>query len=290
MRLLITGANGFVGKHLIKSLKKHDFHITALERSRWKPKHSNINVVHWPEGNELPEIAEQHFDALIHLAWDTVSRNSWSIQNSQINRLNQLCEILPRVGKVICLGSSEEYGQVSGVLSEIATPKMPLSPYGWSKLSACQLLQSRAANHNIPLMWLRAFTVYGELQTGDMLIPYAIRQAKSKNAARFTDGLQERDFIYVTDVTEAIVMAAVTNIENCHVVNLGTGIGTAVKELVERIGQHYDASEYMELGAIPRNPDLPIIQVAATKLAKELLRFTATTSLEEGLAKTLKLS
>ena len=290
MRLLITGTSGFVGKHLLKALEKRDCQITALERNSWKPMQSNIDVVHWPEGSDIPVIDEPGFDALIHLAWDTASRHDWSIQLDQVDRLNQLCRLLPHIRKVVCLGSSEEYGPASGVLHESATPELPLSPYGWSKLSGCQLIQSRAASHKIPVVWFRAFTIYGEIQTGDMLIPYAIKQAQNKSTARFTDGLQERDFIHVSDVADAIEMAVAADIESNHIVNLGTGIGTTVKELIERIGQHYDALKYMELGAIPRNPELPMQQVAATNLANELLGFSAATSLEDGLAKTLALS
>jgi len=287
-RILVTGASGFVGQHLLKFFEDANYEIVSLERRIWHPASKNVQVIDWPIGNEIPAtLAQQEFHALIHLAWDTASRSAWDTQLEQLRRLNQLCELLPRVKKVISLGTSEEYGLANGILDESTRPVLPLSAYGWGKESARQLLASRAKKTCTSLIWLRAFTIYGEGQSGNMLIPYALNQARKGSTAKFTDGIQERDFIYVGDVVRAIIYALNEDLPGNTTLNIGTGIGTQVRNVITAIATHFENNDNFEIGGLARDPNLPLQQLAQTSLADKLIGFTAKTSITEGLARIL---
>ena len=99
---------------------------------------------------------------------------------------------LPRFG-----GEGRGEGVVDSIPLE--TTSSHLTPYGWAKQAAGTMLRSWCERNGMPGYWMRPFLVYGPGQTGNMVIPYALEQAQRGEAARFSDGLQQRDFVFVDD-------------------------------------------------------------------------------------------
>jgi len=184
--------------------------------------------------------------------------------------------------KVIAMGSAAEYGVRSGLIHEYDPPMEPLSPYGWAKRSAWMLASSWSRRTSIPLIWLRPFIIYGPGQRGDMMLPYAMAKAKAGEQAEFTDGLQERDFVHVTDVARAIRLAVEASCPGPHAINLGTGCPVKVRDVILAIARQYNAEHLFHLGARPRRPGEPERQVADVSLARELLQWIPKVDWEDG--------
>lgn len=280
VKVLVTGSTGFLGNHVVTTLRAEGHDVSCLERT------DGDNTILWSEGSQLPRIDFQ-IDLLIHLAWDINHRSDWDVQLRQLERTSQLCKLLPQTKKVIGLGSSEEYGRRIGKLSESGIPTCPLSAYGWSKRSAGDLLRSRAAESGVPAVWLRAFTIYGEGQRGNMLIPYAIRQAIAGETAEFSEGKQKRDFVHVSDVVNAIRLAAEQDVQGQTAFNVGTGVATPVRDVITTIADHFGTRDLFLLGARPTGTNVPELQLADLTNIQANLGYQPRVLLEEGLARTL---
>jgi nucleoside-diphosphate-sugar epimerase len=138
--------------------------------------------------------------------------------------------------------------------------------------------------------WFRPFTVYGPGQTGPMMIPVAFAAAMSGASADFTDGLQQRDFLYIDDLLDWLELALQTTPAGSgefHLHHLGTGIGTPVREVLAAIAAEFPGARF-NLGAVPRRPDEPLRQIAAPYRFPEapLSRWSLQTSWRAGIART----
>jgi nucleoside-diphosphate-sugar epimerase len=185
---------------------------------------------------------------------------------------------------VVMPGTAEEYGQRSGILHETDPPQGRVSAYGWAKSAARTLLKAWAAN-GATAWWLRLFLVYGPGQDGNMVVPYAARQFLRGERADFSDGLQQRDFVYIDDATAALEAAVRSPRAGFHVVNVGTGQPVSVRAVLQRLGELLGAGERFRFGAIPRRPGEPPLQAAAAGRAARLLHWRARVDWREGIAR-----
>jgi nucleoside-diphosphate-sugar epimerase len=185
--------------------------------------------------------------------------------------------------RVVVAGSAEEYGSRNGRLQESDEPMGPLSPYGWGKHAACSMTQAWSERDRIPVLWLRPFVVYGPGQQGNMLIPYALRQALRGLPANFTDGRQRRDFVHVDDVAEAFLVACRCATPGFTAVNVGSGQGIAVVDVIEHLGSWFTPPPKFRLGSVPRRPAEPDEQVAVIDRAQELLGWRPAVAWQDGL-------
>ena len=116
-----------------------------------------------------------------------------------------------------------------------------------------------------------------------MLVPYAIRQALSRQPADFTDGEQLRDFVYVDDVVSAIVSGVERQLAGVNIVNLGGEEPVRIRDVLSEVARLYDAEDLWRFGARPRRQGEPEMQVADISRAKNLLDWRPTVSWREGL-------
>jgi len=233
--------------------------------------------------NELPF-------TLIHLAWDMRRHQGYSIQGEQVRQFAGMLDAWTGKGlaRLVAMGSAEEYGGCEGVIREDAAPVLPLSPYGWAKRAAHDLAVSWSLKNDVPVLWLRPFIIYGPGQSGDMMIPYAVDCAVHKREAQFTDGRQLRDFVFIDDVVEAIALSVTAPTRGFHACNIAGGKPVMVSDVLMKIAQHYKSESTFKLGAKPRRPGEPNVQVAEVSIAKDLLGWTARTDMQSGLAQIFK--
>jgi nucleoside-diphosphate-sugar epimerase len=184
---------------------------------------------------------------------------------------------------VIFMGSAEEFGQHSGKIAGGDPPVLPLSPYGWAKRAARDLLVSWSARTGIPVTIIRPFIMYGPGQGGDMLIPAAVAAARQKTRTAFTDGKQVRDFVFIDDVAEAIALATEKRPEGFCELNLGGGQGMLVANVLMDIARAFEAVNYFDLGARPRRSNEPDEQIADISEAERKLGWRPRVGWEEGL-------
>ncbi len=272
MNFVLTGSTGFIGRAVRRRFAEAGLPLLAVSRSA--NRESDMHQVDFqrPESLLPPERAGEDF-TLIHLAWTVDARAGWSLHSEQVGCLARLLEYWSGRGlrRVVFAGSAAEYGGMAGRLHESDHSCPSLSPYGWGKHAACALAQAWSTRSGIPVLWLRPFVVYGPGQQGDMLIPYALRQASAGLPARFSDGSQVRDFVHVADVAEAFLQASLCAAEGFTAVNIGTGEGATVAEVLNYLSDLFQPRPDFQLGAIDRRPGEPVEQVAEIETARCVL-------------------
>ena len=292
-RVVVTGAEGFIGKRLVKCLAAEGYAVLALDQNpHTEPPlpgvEYRVSDLSDPAGILANASLEREGFALVHLAWALRRGASFSDQALDVRLLAGLLDKLGDRGmrQLLAVGSADEYGQRSGVLLEDDEPVLPLTPYGWGKRAARLMALSWAQRTGMPLLWIRPVVIYGPGQTGDMLIPYAIHRALARQNAEFSDGLQERDFVYVDDVVEGIVRGVQRAPRGVHSVNLGCGVPVKVRDVLVEIARLLDAASLFRLDAKNRRPGEPEVRVAEVRKAEDVLGWRARVDWREGLRMT----
>jgi len=256
--IVLTGSSGFIGRTLLEKLLQEGASVLAIDilNSKEKPDFDATGNIRYRDGDILnvPKFVDEwplsrKGFTLIHLAWNMKRTSTVSTQLEFVLKTTRMMENLVshHLLQVIALGTSEEYGRLEGCLVE--TLVSPVSPYGCAKHSSLHFNKSILERASVPLIWLRPFTVFGSGQKGPMLIPYSIEMALNGGLAEFSTGLHERDFIPVTHVVEAIIMALKKKQPGTHVLNLGSGVPRTVRSVIEYIGNAFSAQSRFNLGA-----------------------------------------
>ena len=288
--IVVTGACGFLGKYVLECLSKQYSNIIALDK-REPSFNLPAEVAFYKSSLENSiDLIPNNIDCkygftLVHLAWNMNRGSEYSSQAEHVSKLANLLDHWKDKGlqKVIGMGSAEEYGSLDGIIHEDDSPKGPLSPYGWAKRSAWQLASSWSVRENIPLIWLRPFIIYGVGQKGSMILPSAIHSSTHKEILDFSDGLQFRDFVYVSDVAEAVKLSVDYKFNETFAINLGNKKPIQIRDVLTRVAEHFNSKEYINIGARQRRVGEPNTQLANITRAKDLLNWTPSVTFEEGL-------
>ncbi|WP_433788964.1 NAD-dependent epimerase/dehydratase family protein [Actinoplanes sp. CA-252034] len=295
MRVVVTGAAGFIGSHLTQAVAAAGHEVLAVDaRSRGA---SPANLAELARTgitvtdcdlvtDDLAPLADA--DVVLHLAGRPGVRSSFGEGEAEARRDNvaataRLLDVCAARGpRFVLASSSSVYGDADRPCTE-DDPIAPGSPYARSKSDAETLVQ-RAADGGLPVVVLRYFSVYGPRQRPDMAFHRFIEAALvGSPAPLYGDGGQSRSFTYVGDVVEATVRAALAPLPPGTVLNVGHPVTVRVRDALDRIGTL--------LGAPPptvpkdRAPGDVTRTWAGTARATELLGWTATTGLDEGLAR-----
>jgi len=289
MIFVVTGSEGFLGRRVVNRLVTSGKSVVAVDRLFHSgPKRDHI--VNHQSDLEDPSLllsgSVTHGTpfVLIHLAWDMRRYQGYGIQAGQVRQFANLLDFWGGQGlqHLVVMGSAEEYGRRAGLLSESTPPELPLSPYGWAKRASRDLAASWSERTGHSVSWLRPFIMYGPGQKGDMVIPFALESARLKQKAQMTDGLQQRDFVFIDDVAEAVLLAADQANTGFQEFNLGRGEGVHVADIIMTIARHYHAESLFELGARPRRPGEPDVQIADISKARDVLGWKPDVGWQEG--------
>lgn len=300
-RVLITGATGFIGRHLCKALVAAGALVYALRRpdsfsspAEWA---SHLNI-EWIEADlcdsdrlksVIKEAAASH---IFHLAAATAVDRGFETAPTMIaNNLQGTINLLHALEATsytcfIQTGSAEEYGMATAPFRETTFPQ-PVSAYSASKASATMFCNMYHRTLGCPIIILRPFLVYGPGQPINKLIPQAIQAALKDQPFPMTSGLQTREFTYIDDLISGYLKAATTPEAIGQTINLGTGKTYTILEVVEQIRQLTDSRMKLQVGALPdRVGEIMMYQCDNTK-ARDLLDWVPETSLTQGLRKTI---
>jgi UDP-glucose 4-epimerase len=295
-RVLVTGAAGFIGSHLVRRLVSEGAAVSALlnkEVSPWRIKDLLDQLTVWEcditDSASLQNmVSDFQPQAVFHLAAHVDVTRSWDlvsplVQHNIIGTIN-LLNALKDTGftAFVYAGSSEEYGTKPPPLIETQR-EFPVSPYSFSKLSATQFCQMAARTFDLPIIVLRLFPTYGPTQEGAMLIPTAIRELLAGRTFRMTHGEQRRDFIYVDDVVEAFLQIALCKKASGEVFNVGSGAPCKIADVIDIITNHIGGDLQVIRGAIPCRKGEGDECYSSNQKIREFTGWTPTVSLEEGL-------
>ena len=300
MNFLITGAAGFLGSALANQLAREGHQVRGLDDLSTGDPQALAPDVHFTRGdvNDRPKLWTllQEVDCVYHLA-ARVSVPESILYPREYNAVNvggtvSLIEAMRDVGvrRVVLASSGAIYGdQKIQPLTEAQPPK-PRSPYAVSKLAAEYYIRTIGALWGIETVCLRIFNAYGPGQhlppSHPPVVPYFLRQAlRGGTLVVHSDGQQTRDYVYVDDVTAAMVAAATAPGLNGLVINVGSKTETSVRDLVRLVleitGSKANVIYNSQTeGGVSR-------MCADLNLAAEKLNYKPAVPLEEGLRLTL---
>jgi len=241
LKVLVTGATGFIGSHLVEALVQRGIHVRCLVRNKTllgRVKDSPVELVvgNCQDRNSLKH-AVLDVDQVFHLAGVTTAveeKTYFEVNALGTENLVQACiENNTRLEKFIYLSSQAASGPCpSGGKKKESDPCEPVSPYGKSKLMGEQLALSHS--HELPLLILRPCSVYGP---GDKSF-YALFKCLSKGIQPcFADHDQHVSMCYVQDVVRAILLAAETRTENGEIFFLSDGQDYRMEEIGDIFAQ-----------------------------------------------------
>jgi nucleoside-diphosphate-sugar epimerase len=275
-KVIVTGANGFIGRHCLKTLKEKGFDVYGIYT---KSLPANDSSIQWYQANLLDIsqiqtlIAEIKPTHLLHLAWYAVPKKYWQAEENFLwvqSSLELLRQFASNGGqRVVIAGTCAEYDWNYGYCSELITPRKPNTPYGICKQSLQEMVKAYANINNLSSAWGSIFFPYGPHEYHERLVPSVINSLLQGKSALCSHGKQIRDFIYVQDVADAFVALLESNVTG--VVNIGSGIPITIKEIVYKITTILDKIELLKLGALATTMNEPPLLVAdITRLSNEV--------------------
>lgn len=276
MRLLVTGASGYVGRQFLVSVPG-DWQITYLGRSevagasaRWVK--CDLSSVSSAKA-AAAELKDEKFDAIVHLAAavpKTAAEDTLeNALNGNIHTIANLLQYFGELAPKLIIGSTAEVydpAKIKGVITEDNVVAGG-SYYGSTKMSIELIAQSYAKKHNKELTILRFSVMYGGYDPITRALPNFIRAAKSGQDITVYGAQVLRDYIHVDDVVSSIICAV--NSDGAGVVNIGTGRGVSIEAAARSIVEITQSSSKINIESQTGGVDI-VMDVAK---ARQLLNF-----------------
>lgn len=297
---VVTGGAGFIGSHVVDRLVDDGYRVTVIDDlSSGKRENlpSGVNVV-------IADVtSEKAADAIRNAAPELVVHTAAQISVSVSTREPLMDARINVLGTVNVLEAARTsgtkkfvffssggmvYGQPKDLPVSESQPTAPENPYGTSKLAGEEYLAMYRRAFGLESTVLRLANVYGPRQDphgeAGVVAIFAMAMLAGKPITIFGDGNDERDYVYVSDVVDAVMAAAAPGgPQHC---NIGSGAGTNVNELYTRLSKLTGYALEPQYGP-PRPGDIHAISLDAT-LARAELGWTPKVDLEAGLARTVE--
>jgi nucleoside-diphosphate-sugar epimerase len=299
MHVVVTGATGFIGSHLVERLVAEGVEVTlAVEPGVSKANIASIldkvrvYEVDLRDGQMVWQLVRECQPSRIyHLAAVGVTEPDvdprLAVQVNVIGTLN-LLEAL-RETECDCFvntGTCYEYGHNNPPMREDQMVD-PINAYAASKSAAWLFCRMYHRTHGYPIVTVRPFTVYGPRQGPRALIPQTILSALRGEDFEMTGGEQTRDFTYVADIVEGYLRASLSGKAIGQTINLGTGEERPIKDVVLKALELMGNPVKPLIGALPYRPGEIWRLYADSSKARELLSWQPQVDLEEGLRETI---
>lgn len=299
MEILITGGAGFIGSHILAQLQgRRDMDVVVFDNL------SSGSKEHVPAGMELVEgdicdeaavdalFADHHFDAVVHLAAQTMVPFSVDhpVEDCRIN-LEGVLHVLEAcrthgTGHILFSSSAAVYGDNLHIPLKETERLVPTSPYGITKMTTEHYLRVYHELYGMDATIFRFANVYGERQgekgEGGVVSIFCKLLSQRQGITVFGDGNQTRDFVYAGDIAQAIIRAL--PLKGYHTMNVSTGQETSINDLICSFEKAVGYTVPVQYTA-PRTGDI-LRSVLSNEALKRDLGFVPKMDLEEGIRRT----
>jgi nucleoside-diphosphate-sugar epimerase len=298
-RVLVTGGAGFIGSEVCAQLLEHGADVTVLDdfssgRSAYLDQ-SKITVVRGDICDEtLTRLSLADQEIVIHLAALPFIPNCYIAPDSFF-RVNALATVsliwraiqTESVKRFVVISTSEVYGTARFVPMTEDHPTLPHSTYAASKLAADRGAFTIHKEQGFPIVIIRPFNSYGPRVTQPYIIPEIILQLRKGPELTLGNTSSSRDFTYVRDTAGAIILASIKQPAIGQTINVGSGNDITIEQLAKLIGELRGQTVRIKTDERRNRPYDVERLVASNAKAKEILGWTPTVSMREGLNHTI---
>jgi nucleoside-diphosphate-sugar epimerase len=300
LRILLTGASGFIGSHLGRELTRLGAVLHLLDRPgtpdfriRDYKDQAVFHEIDLTDADSLRKIVlEIEPEKIFHLA--SVTNVERSLDKSTEITSNNLLGTLNLIRSLnglsyhcfINTGTCEEYGDNPTPFHEDQMVN-PVSPYSAAKASSTIFCQMYHKTLGLPIVTVRPFLTYGPYQDPKMLIPHTIISALKNESFKMTGGKQTREFNHVSDIVDGFIKSATVSEAIGEVINIGNAVEYKIRDVVELILDKMDAGIKPEIGALPYRAGETWHFFCSNEKAKRILGWEPMINLEDGIDQTI---
>lgn len=276
-RILVSGSNGFIGKNLCQALSRRNYQVIQI------PSSSEFDLCDITNVENLPDV-----DIIIHLAAksyipESFKKPSIFYQNNVLSTLNLLEKSRKNQSKFIFI-SSYVYGIPQYLPIDEKHQRSALNPYTQSKVICEDLCHAYSRDFGLNSVILRPFNVYGPNQLSSFLLPSIISQLNNEEIF-LQDSRPKRDYIFIDDLVEAILLSVDLEKEGCNSYNVGSGSSYSVSELVDMLIHISKSTAKIRYANIERKGEV-LNTIADIKKINSDLGWFPLVDLHEGLIRT----
>lgn len=294
--VLVAGGGGFIGRAVADALAGLKAEVAVLGRRPAPQAQATARIVRLAAdvadaGALARALDGRRFDYVFNLS-GAINHARFGQGGRQVvdTHFGGLCNLLDVLDVAalrgfVQVGSADEYGNVPAPQAEDRR-EAPISPYSAAKVAATYLVQALARTEGFPGAVVRYFLVYGPGQDQGRFLPQIIKGARKDREFPTSAGTQLRDFCYLDDAVEGTLLAGAVPGARGEVVNIASGRPVAIREVIEAVVRFVGRGRPV-FGAHPLRPGENMALFADASKAARLLGFTARTSLDEGLSRTI---
>ncbi|MFZ5955060.1 MAG: SDR family NAD(P)-dependent oxidoreductase [Nanoarchaeota archaeon] len=295
-KVLITGAGGFIGSHLVEELIKLNADIFCFLSSNDEVANlreiegclDQVKIIYGDlkNYNEIKNAVEGkdiifHLGALVSVS-DSYEKPFDFFETNSLGTFNLLnASKMKKLKKIIITSSAEVYGNANGLVDE-EFPLHANSPYAASKVSAEKFAESFYFSYCLPVSIVRLFNVFGPRQSLKPIIPSIISKSLKDEKINIVNLYAKRDFIFVKDVIDAFLKIAESENSNGEVFNIGNAKVVSIKEILD-IVERLMNKKIKNLEIKNTNENSEKLLICNNAKARKILKWEPKTSLEEGL-------
>lgn len=306
--VLVTGASGFIGSHLVERLVSDGHRVRAFIRYTGRDERGHLDslppqvqsAIEVLRGDLKDPVAVRravagqdwvlHLGALIAIPYSYQNPHD-VVQTNVLGTANVLdaCRDSSTIERVVLTSTSEVYGTARRVPIDESHPLQGQSPYAATKIAADALGESYHRAFSLPVSILRPFNTFGPRQSARAIIPTIISQALTRPVVKLGRLDPRRDLTFVKDTVSGFVAIASCDAALGRAVNIGRGDDLSIGELVETIGRRLGRTISVQTDDERVRPAASEVErlLAGTSLARELWGWQPAYSLEQGLDETI---